>query len=142
MHFLKVAGAAGLLSFALLATSCQPGTDKAADITAAAAPAASAVTHAELVADHQKMEADHRIMQTADSVMEADHQQALTAAQRAGIDKTAPFQALEKRHGALITEHQQVITRHDTVLNAMPSWKPTTLPARYRMPKWRRTTPK
>ncbi|MEJ7665935.1 MAG: hypothetical protein WKG07_43665 [Hymenobacter sp.] len=53
------------------------------------------------MADHQKLESDHRIMQTADSVMEVDHRQALANAKQAGIESKPAFQALEKRHDAL-----------------------------------------
>ena len=78
---------AALLSLGL-AAGCQPAADKTADTTAATAAEATPITHAELVADHQKMESDHRIMQTADSVMEVDHRQALANAKAAGILNT------------------------------------------------------
>lgn len=107
------------LAFAGLLANCSSPADKpTGEVGSAAttAPASGAVTHAQLVADHQKMEADHRIMQSADSVMEADHQQAVAAGKAAGIASTPAFQDLEKRHDALIKEHQEVIARHDAVL--------------------------
>lgn len=112
----QTALATALLGFGLALTGCQPAADKTAETTTGATADGSGISHAELVADHQKMEADHRIMQTADSVMEQDHRQALANAKQASIENTPAFQALEKRHDALIQQHQDVIARHDAVI--------------------------
>jgi hypothetical protein len=118
----------GFVALTASLTSCGSG-EKAADTTTATtteAPAATAAAdttsqlatpaHTQLVADHQKMEEDHRTMATADSVMEADHQQEVAAAKAAGKTTTPAFAALEKRHNDIITRHKQVVAMHDEIL--------------------------
>ena len=68
------------------------------------------------MAGHQQMVADYRAMESADSLVEADHRQAIAAAKAAGIYNTADFQALKSRHDALLARIQQSIAHRQAIM--------------------------
>lgn len=127
LHF-RAASAVTALALASLLAACNHAADKPAATatptvtpvatTAPTAPAGgSTITPAQLMASHQQLVTDYQAMASADSVMKADHQHVLAAAQAAGIYNTPTFQELKQHHEALMAQLQQAIARRQAIMD-------------------------